>query len=179
MVDNEAGADELVAHLIRLGHRRIATITGPMEKSTGSERLRGYQRAPGIPQDPKLVKMGDFRPASGYNLALELLRQQAALGFTALFVANNAMATGAINAIRELRRSVPDELAFVIFDDPEWARLVDPAVTAMQQPAYRMGSLAADLLLRKLRGGRRGDTPGAIKLQPNLVIRHSCGETRP
>jgi LacI family transcriptional regulator len=179
VVDNESGAYQLIQHLLGLGHRRIAVITGPSEKSTGRERLSGYRRAlqdAGLTVDPALIFQGDFRAASGHHITAELLKTQAWLGVTALFVANNAMATGAINAIREAGVRVPGSLALGIFDDPEWARLITPPTTAVQQPAYLVGSTAADLLMKRLRGTFVNDMPAVIKLQPHLVVRQSCGE---
>ena len=115
-VDNRQGAVEAVEHLIKLGHRRIGLITGRLNVSTSRERKIGYEQAlatHGIELDPHYVRIGDNKQASGYALAEELL------GVTkppsAIFVLNNLMAVGAIEAIHKRGLKIPDDTAIIGF----------------------------------------------------------------
>jgi LacI family transcriptional regulator len=172
-VDNIQGAHVAVSYLAALGHTRIATIAGPSDVTTGLERLRGYRIAmhdAGIDVDPALVMMGDFRQASGYDAARQLLQLDPPP--TALFVANNLMMFGVMIALNEAGVRIPADMSVVGFDDVDWAQLVRPALTVVSQPAYEVGLDAADLLLRRINGD--GDSrKQTLLLDPELVVRDS------
>ncbi|MFZ5827369.1 MAG: LacI family DNA-binding transcriptional regulator [Bacillota bacterium] len=174
LTDNAAGAREATAHLIRLGHRRIGHISGPPDLPTSQDRRLGYEqalRAAGLPVDPCLVKAGDFRYGSGYNRMRELLDH----GVTAVFAANDMMAIGAMKAIQETGARVPDDVAIVGFDDIEMASMVAPAMTTINQAAYRMGVMAVDMLFQRI-AGEAPRKPQQKVLRPSLVIRESTGK---
>jgi LacI family transcriptional regulator len=157
IVDNIQGANDAVDHLIRLGHRRIALIGGPVRITTARERQEGYTRAledNGVAVEAALIKVGDFKQDSGYHLAHELLAMDEPP--TAIFTANNLMTLGALNAIHEVGLSIPGDIAIVGFD-----------------ATYEMGRAAADLLLQKIAGKHRESVE--IKLQATLIDRKSCG----
>lgn len=121
LVDNVRGAREGVAHLLANGYRRIGIITGPVTTTTGRERLAGYRQAlqeAGITPDPQLERYGTFKEASGHQLADELLSLRPAID--ALFVANNLMTLGALEALYLRHVRVPDDIALVGFDEMPW-----------------------------------------------------------
>jgi LacI family transcriptional regulator len=149
--DSEAGAHLLVRHLVELGHRRIAMLTGRRNISTAVDRVAGYERAladVGVNLNGELVRYGGFGLAGGYQMAQDVLR--ATPRPTAVFAANNFIAFGAIRALREAGLHVPDDMSLVCFDDlpEEW--LIDPFLTVVDQPAYEMGRQAAELLFERL-----------------------------
>ncbi len=172
-VDNRQGALEAVEHLIGLKHRRIGLITGKLDVSTSRERRAGYLAALAahqIPLDQELLRVGDNKQGSGRVLAEELLALSDRP--TALFVTNNLMAVGAIEAIHQRRLKIPAEVAINGFDDLPWAEALDPPLTVVRQPAYEVGRSAAELLLRRL---ENRDAPAAsLRLRPRLILRRSC-----
>ncbi len=172
-VDNELGAYQAVKHLIDLGYKRIATIAGSRHLTTGRERYQGYQAAletAGLPLDENLVKTGNFKTATGYSLAMELMDTAAP---DAIFVANNLMSLGALRALRERGIRVPDDVALVGFDDLPWSGELYSPLTAVSQPTYELGQEAMSMLLRRLHD------PSApfrtVVLEPHLIVRESCG----
>jgi len=174
LVDNVEGARTAVSHLIALGHRRIGIVSGPARVFTGRERLAGYLaalEAAGLPADPALVREGNFKQESGYRLAREFLTMKRPP--TALFVANNLMTIGAMLALKEARVRIPQELAVVGFDDMDWAPILTPALTAVAQPAYTLGTSAATLLMQRLENPAR--PVQEVVLKTRLVVRESCG----
>jgi len=174
VVDNVLGAYEAVSHLIQLGHRRIGLIGGPVHITTGRERQEGYKKAlteHGIGLDEGLIKIGDFKQGSGYQMACELLETDDPP--TAIFTANNLMTLGALNAIHEKGLNIPRDVAIVGFDDMPWAPSLDPPLTAVAQPTYELGCTAANLLLQRIADKDREIVE--MKLEPTLIIRASCG----
>jgi len=179
-VDNVGGARMAVEHLLRLGHTRIATITGPLTMTSGEDRLTGYRQAleaqrMGI--DEQLVVEGDYTEGGG---ALAMRRLLAASP-TAVFAASDVMAIGALKVLREVGRRVPQDVALVGFDDVTIATAVEPPLTTVRQPIGQLGSMAADLLLDLLEKpqGPPGQAPSVqaarIVLPTRLVVRDSCG----
>lgn len=171
LLDNAAGAKLAVEHLLELGHRHIALISGPANLTTGAERLSGYQSAmksSGLESETH-VEFGDFRENSGYLATQRLLSSNKPL--TALVVANNEMMAGALSALREGGLGIPTDVSLVAFDDVRWARYVQPALTVVAQPVTSMGEAAARLMLERL-GGRSEQT--ASLFAPTLIKRDSC-----
>jgi len=174
-VDNADGACKAVEHLISLGHRRIGLITNaPPQYTSSAHRLQGYYLAlqkHGIPYDDSLVRYGDFTEEGGYDRMMELLELDPPP--TAVFVASDLVAFGALAAIRDRGLSVPHDVAVVGFDDVRLARYVTPPLTTVRLPAYELGRTAARLILNWV---ERGETPPPQVLLPTeLVIRRSCG----
>jgi LacI family transcriptional regulator len=175
--DSVSGAAALVRHLIGVGHRRIAVISGPRGASTADDRVAGYCRAladAGLPLDPALIKRGEFRAASGETLAGELLDAAEGAAPTAVFAANNAIALGVARALAKRNRRVPQDVALVCFDDLPETALLFPFLTVVVQPAYEMGVHAAQLLLDRLKSAEPL-SPRHIVLPARLIIRYSCG----
>jgi LacI family transcriptional regulator len=173
--DNVGGARMAVEHLIRLGHRRIATITGRLSMNAGQDRLEGYRRAlraRGIPIEQNLIAEGDFTESSG----MAGIRQLLPLSPTAIFIASDTMAIGALKALRRAGRRVPQDIALVSFDDIPAASMIEPALTTVRQPIERMGSIAVDLLVDALEASSEEETcPHRVILPTELVVRESCG----
>ena len=173
LLDNYGGASAMVRHLIRLGHRRIAFVTGPAGNHDASERLRGYRDALGRQAGASALEIpGDFREEAGYRAAPRILRARPRP--TAVFAANDAMAIGLLCAFRERRLRVPEEMALTGFDDIPIARFITPPLTTVRIPIADLGSRATGRLLNALEGthGRRRREE---ILPTTLVVRSSCG----
>ena len=174
-VDNVSGARMAVEHLIRLGHRRIATITGRLDMIAGQNRLEGYRQAlqaHHIQVEEGLIFEGDFSESSGVMGMQRLLPASP----DAVFVASDMMAIGALKALRQAGCQVPHNVALIGFDDIPAASVIEPALTTVRQPIERLGSMAVDLLLSVLENSSEEEAPThRIILPTELVIRASCG----
>lgn len=171
LVDNHAGARLAAEHLLGLGHKHLAVITGPQHLTTGSDRLEGFRQAlsaAGVSLPDAYVHVGNFREESGYEGTVRLLGLRTPP--TALFIANNEMAAGALAALRERGVPIPRVLSLISFDDVRWARYLEPALTVVAQPTEQLGILAAELLFERLSG--RKEAVWRV-LQPTLIVRGS------
>jgi LacI family transcriptional regulator len=171
--DNAAGAAEAVRHLAGLGHRRIATITGPRGNAPAAARTEGYLRglaAAGLAARDDFVVTGDFYRESGFVGMRRLLARRDPP--TAVFAASDEMAIGALLAARAAGLRVPADLAVVGFDDIEVASLVDPALTTVAQDKPRFGTAAAGALLGMI---EHAAAPEPVLLPTRLIVRDSCG----
>ncbi len=182
--DSEAGAYALTRHLISLGHRRIAVLTGRRTISTSVDRVAGCRRAleeSGLTLDRELVRFGGYtfgslNQAGGYEMTRSVLAS-ASPRPTAIFAANNFIAFGVIRALHDANLKVPDDVSVVAFDDlpADWA--IDPFLTVAAQPAYEIGRRAAELLLERIAGDP--DAPGQAVVFPfELIIRDSSAAPR-
>jgi LacI family transcriptional regulator, galactose operon repressor len=173
--DSVSGARALVRHLIELGHRRIAVLSGPQATSTAEERVAGYCVAlteAGIPVDARLIRRGEFRAASGEHMASRALDEQPRPD--AIFAVNNTLAQGALTALEKRGLRVPEDIALVCFDDFGDTSSFFPFLTIVAQPAYDIGTNAAQLLFSRLDSPVR--LPARhIVLPARLIKRHSCG----
>ncbi len=178
-VDNVGGARLATEHLIRAGHRRIALITNaPLDYTASSDRLIGYRQAleaEGILYDESQVRYGQFTPKSGQSAMDELLDMTPRP--TAVFVASDTVALGALQTIRRRGLNVPNDIGLVGFDDIPLAEFVDPPLTTIRLPAHGLGWGAAELLIRLIAADEPIRNPNVI-LDTALVIRESCGATR-
>jgi DNA-binding LacI/PurR family transcriptional regulator len=174
LVDNRKGAFEAVSHLIKLGHRRIAFISGLPQIPTSKERQNGYEdafREHQLPLDETLIKFGDSKYGSGMRMAAELLDLESPP--TALFTGNNLITLGALETIHTRGVKIPEELALVGFDDMYWSMSLNPPLTAVRQPGYDMGKRAAELLFQRIRDPKRPTV--RMVFNAELKIRSSCG----
>jgi LacI family transcriptional regulator len=177
-VDSVRGGRLATEHLLHLGHRRIAIIHGPLVRSTGVERLRGYlvaMQAAGIRPDPSLIREGNFKQDSGRELTRQLLDLSPPP--TALFCTNNLMTVGALQTLGERGVRIPADLSLVGYDDMEWWTLTHPPLTTVGQPVYDLGREAMRLLLAQIEGSSR--RPERVILKPELLTRESCGPPPP
>jgi LacI family transcriptional regulator len=178
-IGNFQGAYDMVRHLAGLGHHPIATITGPTQNIDARQRLEGYRAAlrdAGLEVNPALEFHGDFTERSGYEAALELLRQQGRP--TAIFVANDHMALGVMGALQEAGWRVPDDIALAGFDDITMARYLNPALSTVHVDVLQMGERAVELLLDPERAAASREGRHEV-LSTKLVVRASCGASRP
>ena len=171
---HSAGADLAVKHLLSLGHRRIAAITGPRGWIATEERLRGFHAAlaaAGILAAPELVVEANFEIEPGLRAARRLLDLHEPP--TAIFAFNDNLAIGVLQAAAERGVRVPEELSVVGFDDVEAAEIVTPTLTTIRQPLAEMGRMAVSLLERLIEGQRIEALH--VELRTQLVVRQSSG----
>ncbi|MDR6319918.1 LacI family DNA-binding transcriptional regulator [Actinoplanes couchii] len=170
-VDQVAGAELAAARLLSLGRRRLATINGPLDIPAGSQRLdgfRSYLRDRGVDGVPAVT--GDFTRAGGEAAARVLLAADPAID--ALFVASDLMAEGALRAVQDHGRRVPEDIAVVGFDDSSVALECRPPLTTVRQPVEEMAAEMAALLMAHIENPSR--SPRSVIFQPSLVIRDSA-----
>lgn len=173
--DSEGGAYQLTQHLLALGHRHIAILSGAPAVSTAADRVAGYRCAladAGLTVDEAYIFHREFTQSAGDAMA----RQAMALSPrpTALFAVNNFIAIGAFRALQDLGMRVPEDVSLVAFDDLPPALMLEPFLTVASQPAYEMGRRATELLLQRL----TGDAPEAyqhIVLPITMIVRQSSG----
>lgn len=174
-VDNVSGAYNAVSHLIRLGYQRIGTITGLTGGAASADRLEGYEKAlneRGRNLDQSLIAEGDFTEAGGYYAMQQLLPSKP----DAIFAASDLMAIGALRAVREAGLSIPEDVAFVGFDDVSVARYASPQLTTIRQPIARFGVNAVEILIDLIENGIH--PARRIIMDTELIIRESCGASR-
>lgn len=170
--DNIESSFKLVEHLIKNGHKQIGALFGQSEITTFRERLAGYKKAHlqnNLPLNESLIKQGTPKEDAGYRLTnnlLDLLDPP-----TAIICGNNLMALGAVNAIKDRKLSLPDDVSLVSFDDREWTQLITPGITVASQPTYEMGRLAAELVMRRLEND--GSSIRNIVLESEIIYRDS------
>lgn len=177
--DHLNSAQICVRHLISLGHRRIAIITGSKELQTARDRLGGYKAAlkeAKVKIDPNLIREGDFRLETGYRIAKDLLLRQ--VRPTALFASSGMIALGAIKALEETQLRCPEDIAIAVFDDLPLADVYRPHLTAVAQPAYEIGYQGAELLIQRVEGKTTTSRPIRIRLESELKIRESTTGNR-
>ncbi len=173
-VDNVSAARAAVEHLISLGHQRVACITNaPLGYPDSGGRLSGYQVAlatHSLPYDESLVIYGDYQERSGYQAMQTLLALEDRP--TAVFVASDVVALGALSAARSAGLRVPDDLAVVGFDDIQLAQYLVPSLTTVRVPAREIGATCAQMLLNIIQTGYR---PASVFLETELIVRESSG----
>ena len=170
--DDERGAYEAVAHLGRIGHKRIALVAGPEHVSNARARGRGYMKAleeAGLSLDPTLMFTGDYRIDSGYRAGLALLPRRP----DAILVTNYLMTVGLMSSADEIGMRCPEDFALVSFDDYPWLGCFRPRLTTIELPKYQLGDVAVRLLLERIE--RSEGRTRNVTLQPQLRVRESCG----
>ncbi|MDD3927898.1 MAG: LacI family DNA-binding transcriptional regulator [bacterium] len=175
--DYEAGVYAATRHLLQLGHKDIAFITGTMELRVDHEKLKGYKRAlkeRGIDFKEEYVIQGNYSWEDAAGIARQLM--DSAGHPTAVMCADDTMALGAIAALRDAGLRVPDDVAVIGFNDLQFAALSSPALTSVSVAAHDMGRLAAESFM-DIMEGREPESRHLI-LRPELIIRTSCGAKR-
>lgn len=178
--DDQAGARLVVEHLLAHGYTDLACFTGPLSWPSSRDRYSGYAVAVQAHQargGDRVVSVGETTAASGYEAFQRLWRASGGRAGLpqALFCVNDAMALGASRAAREKGLHLPEELAVVGFDDVPMAAEARPALTTVHIDTERIGSLAAEQLLRQLESGRVESTFTLVLVPVELVVRASCG----
>jgi LacI family transcriptional regulator len=172
-VNATAGAEAATYHLISLGHRRIGMITNaPLNYTSAQQRRAGYFQAlesAGLQVDPALIQEGNYTPASGFAAMQALL--DIAPRITAVFVASDVVAMGAMLAVKRAGLRIPQDIAIVGFDDIPLAEFFDPPLTTVHLPAYGLGWAAGERLIRLIQG--EGLNENSLLLESNLITRQS------
>lgn len=169
-IDQEGGAVLATAHLLDLGHRRVAHVTGPLDWIEAGQRRAGWIHAHDqrdLSSGPELT--GDWSARSGYAAGLRIAADH---DVTAVFAANDAMALGLLRALHEQGRRVPEDVSVVGFDDIPEAAFFWPSLTTLNQQFTELGRRAVGLTMRAL-GGE--DAPMLDLVRPDLVVRSSTG----
>jgi LacI family transcriptional regulator len=172
LVDTRLAAREATGHLLSQGYQRIACITGPSGVRTADDRLAGYRdalRAGGLRSSARLVRRTEFKAAGAHRAAADLL--DASEPPDAFLIANSAMAIGVLEALRSHHRRPGRDVGLVAFDDVPWAALVEPPLSVVAQPAYEIGTVAAQLLLARIADTDR--PPTTTTLGARLITRGS------
>lgn len=169
-IDNISSSYTAVSHLLQRGRRRIASITGPEYSTVGIDRKKGYLKAlsdNGINIDNSLIAEGDFTENSGYSAMQALLPARP----DAVFAASDVMAIGAMRAAQEAGLNIPEDIAFVGFDDLPIAASADVPLTTIRQPVVEFGKKTVEVLIDLIENG--SETPRHILLDTELIIRES------
>ncbi|EEX93559.1 transcriptional regulator [Vibrio orientalis CIP 102891 = ATCC 33934] len=170
-IDNEFGGQLATEHLLRMGHRNIACITGPLDKSDARGRLQGYRKAleaADILFDEALVSEAGFTEESGVSAMRKLLKRDCS--FTAVFACNDHMAFGAFEVLKQEGISVPEQVSLMGFDDILFARYISPPLSTVNFPIEQMSAEAVQLVIQILNKNKRDVS---FKLSPTLVPRSS------
>ena len=170
---NVEGGRSATAHLIEQGRKRIAMLNGPHDFGCNRDRLEGYKSAlkeAGVRFEPRRVTDSDFKEEGGISAMTTLLAADPRID--AVFVANDVMAFGAMRALRNAGRRVPDDVAVVGFDDIPASAMTHPPLTTVRQPLYEMGRTAASMVMAAIRGE---SIAKRTELPTSLVVRESTG----
>lgn len=171
-LDNVDSTYKAIKTLIQKGHTKIGMITGFGHLSTTYERISGYKKAYnecGIELNLNFIKNSDFTKKDGYKFTQELLETT---DITAIFLINSLLTIGSLTYLKEKNIKIPKDIAIIGCDDHEWAKVTEPPLTVVSQPAYEMGKMAATLLLKTIKEPQYSYTD--YKLLSSLIIRHSC-----
>ena len=168
-----SGGHAATEHLISMGHTRIGFINGEPWMEAAKDRFKGYRRAlatADLPFDPALVRDGDWMSGTGFDATLSLLKEPRPP--SAIFCANDLMALGALEAVKQLGLRVPDDVSVMGYDDQEISRHTHPPLTTLVLPNYEMGRAAIELLMVVAAGDERQRPRRAItKIDGPLVLR--------
>lgn len=175
VIDNYGGAYAMTAHLLRLGHRAIAIVTGPAGNVDAGERLRGYRDALAkiAPSAREWIVPGDFSEDSGYRAGQALAAAPSRPD--AIFASNDMMAIGCLFALKEANMRVPDDIALAGFDDVPIARFVSPPLTTVSVNIALLGTRAVERLAALIDDAPSADGDAARTLATELIVRSSCG----
>ncbi|WP_404970864.1 substrate-binding domain-containing protein [Vibrio campbellii] len=171
--DNSLRGGYLAAkYLIECGHKEVGCITGPLIKHQAQMRYEGYKRAmleAELEFNANWIVESDFECEGGYQ-AFKKMVERGPLP-SSIFVSNDMMAMGVINAANELGIQIPEQLSIIGYDDIHIAKFMSPSLTTIHQPKYRLGQAAVETLLRKL--DEKSDEAQVVQLEPTLVERNS------
>lgn len=172
LVDNTEASCKAVNYLIKKGYTKIAYIAGPLNTRTARDRLDGYKKAlveNNLRYEENLVMVGEYKTQWGSEAALSLLESEQ--DFQAIFCGNDLIAIGAMKKLKEKNITIPDDIAVMGFDDIYISSLVDPELTTIKQPNYKMGFEAVRIMIDYLEGKEIEEKN--IILSTELIIRKS------
>ena len=170
--NDRQGAMDAIAHLARIGHKRIGFVSGPLDVSNARARRQGYAKALEqwhLEYVPDLTFEGDYRIESGLRAGHALLPHRP----DAVLVTNYLMTIGFMTAADEIGMRCPEDFGLVSFDDYPWMGCFHPRLTTIELPKYELGDTAIRLLLERVQGKRTSSL--SISLPPQLRVRESCG----
>jgi len=178
-VENQRGAYLATSHLLELQHRRIGMIDASLTSEPARVRLEGYRQAleeHELPFDENLVRFSRNMKLDGFNreAGYEAMKELLSLGSnrpTAVFVASDVQAIGALQALREEGLRIPEDMALIGFDDIELAE--HAGLSTMRQPMYEMGTLAVEILVERIKNPNA--PPRHTSFTPEIVVRETCG----
>ena len=177
ITDDERGAYLATEHLIHNGHKRIVYLRGPSDNFNVRKRLKGYKQAlvaHGLKFENELVQPTDLSRNSGASAMFRLLNGQN-LQFTAVSACNDAVALGALDALKASGLRVPNDISLVGFDDESFSAVIDPALTTIAKPRYEMGRAAGRLLLDRIED-RYSGPQRTVMLHTELICRRSSAK---
>ncbi|MHB1024006.1 MAG: LacI family DNA-binding transcriptional regulator [Acidobacteriaceae bacterium] len=170
--DHETGAYNATHYLLKLGHRHLATITGPLHLTNAQQRLAGFRRALSrkkIQISPEYIQETTFDQHGGYVKALRLLKMVPRP--TVIVAGNDLIALGVLLAIREAGFRCPEDISVMGFDDLDLAEVTSPALSSVSQAGYQLGTTAASILIERVQGD--SGPPKHVVLETVLKIRNS------
>lgn len=179
VIDNFKAASEITAHLISEGCRKILHISGNQIRNVYKDRFRGYREAlaeHGIPFDRDWLIVNDLSPASGIQVAEEVLKMKDLPD--ALFFANDACAVSCLLALKRMGVKVPGQIAIAGFNNDPSSLIVEPNLTTINYKGFEMGEVAARMLIRYLNKNSELNLPGTIMLRHELLVRASSTRTQ-
>ncbi|QGK68813.1 substrate-binding domain-containing protein [Allosaccharopolyspora coralli] len=178
LVDSRLAAKQATLHLAHQGYRRLGCVTGPSGVPTADERLAGFRdglRVAKLRSSSALVRRTEFKAAGARRAAHALLTADEPPD--GLLVANNSMAIGVLETLADLGLRAGRDVGVVAFDDAPWASLVDPPLSVVAQPAYDVGAVGAQLLLRRIGDENPDGNSSTTTLSAHLVARASTSHT--
>lgn len=176
-VDNYLGGKLATEHLIKAGHKKIGIILASLDMEESIDRLNGYKDAlkeGGLEFNINNMSVVDYQFKDGYDTMNEWIKNDADL--EAVFCASDTLAMGALLAVKDNGKKVPDDYAIVGFDNLNFSEYTSPPLTTIQQPIYKKGQTAAKILIDQIEGDQ--SEKKQINLEPTLVVRESCGINR-
>jgi DNA-binding LacI/PurR family transcriptional regulator len=174
-VDDRAGAELGVSHLISMGYRKIAIVTGPLSLENEQQRLQGYKKGleyAAIPIDNNLIWHGNLR-AEDVAAICKCQFLKASARPDAFFCTNGPTALGVLQALQDYGLKTPGDVGFVTFDELTSHEIFSPAITTVIQPAYEIGYQSAGILLRRIAEGPHCEDIATIRLPATLKVRSS------
>lgn len=179
IMDNLKGAYSAVDHLIKTGRKKVAVLAYDNPNiSTWRERIEGYQLAllrNGFTTDDFISLELEQNSTNTKEVIINFLQSHPDID--ALFSTNNMITLDVLGSMKQLNLTIPDDIAIVSYDETIWAQYLDPPLTTIRQPGYRMGKMAAEILIKTMTEEKKQDQPETIVLEPELIIRHSSVNT--
>ncbi len=173
LIDNTSASYDGVSYLIEKNYKKIAYIAGPLNTRTAKDRLNGYKKAlydHSIEYDENLVLVGEYRSQWGSDASLRLIEN--AYDIDAIFCGNDLIAIGAMKTLGEHNIKIPDDIGIMGFDDIYISSLVNPELTTIKQPNYKMGYEAVNMMIDYLEN--KNIKEKTLILNTDLIIRKSC-----
>ncbi|WP_432664284.1 LacI family DNA-binding transcriptional regulator [Wukongibacter baidiensis] len=174
LVDNFTGAYEGVKYLINEGYKKIAFITGALTTDTSVSRLNGYKEAledSGILYDDDYVLAGEYRSEWGFKATEQLIDRK--IDFDAVFCGNDLIALSVIKALKNYGKSIPEDVGVLGFDDIYMSKFIEPELSTIRQPNYKMGYKAVEILINILENPAEKNIEKKLILNTELIIRKS------